>query len=142
VWADTVLRAEQQHLLRLMTWAALSILGATGVATTLAIRRVRSPLLTHFAIQMGAWGVVVAAIAGAGWSGLRLRDLSGAARLERLVWLNIGLDAGYVAIGATLALCAWIIARRIAPVGAGIGIIVQGLALLLIDLQFASMISR
>jgi hypothetical protein len=142
VWADTVLHAEQQHLLRLLFWAGLSILAATGVATMMAVRRVRSPFLAHFAIQMGAWGVVIGAIAGLGWFGAQLRDVSGAARLERLLWMNIGLDAGYVAVGVVLALFAWMIARKMAAVGAGVGIVVQGLALLLIDLQFASVISR
>jgi hypothetical protein len=142
VWADTVLHAEQQHLLRLMVWAALSILAATGVATTLAMRRVRSPLLNHFSIQMAAWGLIDAAIAGVSWNTAHLLDLSGAAHLERMLWMNIGLDAGYVAVGATIALCAWLIARRLGPVGAGVGIVIQGAALLLLDLQFASSISR
>ncbi len=108
----------------------------------MTVRRVRSPLLTHFALQMAIWGVGVAAIAGLAWRSAQLRDVSGAARLERLVWMNIGLDAGYVAVGAALALSAWLIAKRMAVVGAGVGIMVQGLALLLIEMQFASVISR
>jgi hypothetical protein len=142
VWADTILHAEQQHLLRLLFWAGLSILGATGVATMMAVRRVRSPFLSHFAIQLAAWGAAVGVIATVGWYRAPLRDVSGAARLERLLWMNIGLDAGYVAVGAVLALSAWMIARKWAGVGAGVGIVVQGVALLLIDLQFASVISR
>jgi hypothetical protein len=142
VWADTILHAEQQHLLRLLFWAGLSILGATGVATMMAVRRVRSPFLSHFAIQLAAWGAAVGVIATVGWYRAHLRDVSGAARLERLLWMNIGLDAGYVAVGAVLALSAWMIARKWAGVGAGVGIVVQGVALLLIDLQFASVISR
>jgi hypothetical protein len=142
VWADTLLHAEQQHLLRLLFWAALSVLGGTGVATMMAARRVRSPLLTHFAIQMTVWGLATGAIAGIGWHTAQFRNVSGAARLERLVWMNIGLDAGYVAVGATLALTAWLIAKRMAVVGGGVAIVVQGLALLLIEMQFASVISR
>jgi hypothetical protein len=142
VWADIVLHAEQQHLLRLLFWAGLSILGATGVATMMAVRRVHSPFLAYFAGQMAIWGAAVGAIAGFGWSRAHLRDLSGAARLERLVWMNVGFDAGYVAVGVVLALSAWMIARKMAAVGAGVAIVVQGVALLLIDLQFASAISR
>ncbi len=142
MWADTLLHAEQQHLLRLLFWAALSVIGGTSVATMMAVRRVRSPLLTHFAVQMAAWGFGVAAIAGIAWRSAQLRDVSGAARLERLVWMNIGLDAGYVAVGAALALSAWFIAKRLTVVGAGVAIMVQGLALLLIEMQFASVISR
>ena len=142
MWADTFLRAEQQHLLRLLLWAALSILAATAVAAVLAVRRLRSPLLTQFATQMAAWGVAIGAIASVEWRLAHLRDFSSASRLERVLWMNIGFDAGYIAVGITLASAAWFLARRIGVVGAGIGIIVQGLALLLIDLQFAAVISR
>jgi hypothetical protein len=142
VWADTLLHAEQQHLLQLLVWAGLSIVSGTALATLLAARRSRSPLLAHFAIQMICWGVAIAAIAGVRWHTAQLRDVSGAARLERLVWMTIGLDAGYVAVGAALALSAWLIAKRMAVVGAGVAVMVQGLALLLIELQFASLISR
>lgn len=142
MWSDTLLRAEQQHLLQLLFWAALSVVSGTAVATMIVVRRVQSPLLKHFGLQMVAWGLAIAAIAAFGWYTAQLRDVSGAARLERLAWMNIGLDAGYVAVGAALALTAWIIARRMAVVGAGVGIVIQGLALLVIDLHFASVISR
>ena len=142
VWADTLLRAEQQHLLRLFLWAGLSVLAATVVALLLTVRRIRSPMLVHFAIQTAAWGLAMGAIAAIGWRTGQLRDLSGAARLERIVWLNIGLDAGYVGAGAVLAGAAWVLAKRMGGVGAGIAIVVQGLALLVLDLQFAAIISR
>jgi len=108
----------------------------------IVVRRVRSPLLVQFATQMALWGLAIGAIAAFEWHSARLRDVSGAARLERMLWMNIGFDAGYVAVGVALATCAWLLARRIAVVGAGIGVVVQGLALLLIDLQFAAVISR
>jgi hypothetical protein len=142
VFADTLFRAEQQHLLRLFAWCALSIIAGTALATTLAVRRIRSPLLTHFATQMAAWGGVFGAIAIVRWTTLPTRDLSSAARLERLVWLNVGLDVGYVGIGAALAAVAWLLGRRAGLLGAGIAIVIQGLALLVIELQFAAAISR
>ena len=142
MFADTLFRAEQQHLLRLFAWCALSILAGTALATTLAVRRIRSPLLTQFAAQMAAWGSVLAAIATVRWTTLPTRDLSSAARLERLVWLNIGLDAGFVGIGAVLAVTAWLVGRRAGLLGSGIGVVMQGLALLVIELQFAAAISR
>ena len=142
MWADTLLRAEQQHLLRLLFWAGLSVIAATVVAAMLAVRRIRSPVLVQFAGQMAVWGLVIGAIAAIEWQTARLRDVSGAARLERMLWMNIGLDAGYIAVGVALAGSAWYLARRLAGVGAGIGIILQGLALLFIDLQFAAVISR
>jgi len=142
VWADTLLRAEQQHLLRLLVWAGLSIVVATALAATLAAKRVHSSLLRHFGLQTVAWGVVIAAIATTNLRGARLRDVAGAARLERLVWMNVGLDVGYVGIGAALAVAAWLLARRMSVVGAGVGIVVQGLALLILELQFAAIVSR
>ncbi|MEP6491602.1 MAG: hypothetical protein ABJF01_02910 [bacterium] len=142
MWSDTLFHSEQLHLLRLLLWAGLSIVGGTTVGAVVGLRRIRSPFLRHFGGQLAGWGVVVAAIAGAGWHRVHMRDLSGAARLERLLWLNVGLDAGYVAVGAVLALSAWMLARRMAVVGAGMGIAVHGLALLVIDLQFAAVVSR
>ena len=142
MFADTLFRAEQQHLLRLFAWCALSILAGTALATTLAVRRIHSPLLTHFAAQMAAWGSVFGAIAILRWTTLPTRDLSGAARLERLVWLNVGLDVGFVGIGAALAVTAWLLGRRAGLLGAGIAVVIQGLALLVIELQFAAAISR
>jgi hypothetical protein len=142
VWSDTFLHAEQQHLLRLVVWAALSVLAATAIVAVITVRRVRSALLSHFALQMALWGVVIGAIAALEWHGLHLRDVSGASRAERLLWMNIGADAGFAGMGCVLALCGRILVRNAAAVGAGMGIVVQGLGLLLIDLQFASMVSR
>jgi hypothetical protein len=142
VFADTLLRAEQQHLLQLFVWCALSILAGTALAATLAAKRIRSPLLTQFALQMAIWGGAIGAIAILRWTTLEFRDLSGAARLERLVWFNVGLDVGFVVSGAVLAATAWLLGRRAGPLGAGVGIAIQGLALVVIDLQFAAVVSR
>jgi hypothetical protein len=142
VFADTLFRAEQQHLLRLLAWCGLSILAGTALAASLAVRRMRSPLLTHFATQMAIWGGVLGAIAIARWATIPTRDLSSAARLERLVWLTIGLDIGFVAVGAALGAAAWMLGRRAGLLGAGVAVAIQGLALIVIDLQFAATISR
>lgn len=129
-------------MLRLLFWAGLSIISATAVAAILAVRRLRSPFLAQFAGQMALWGLAIGAIASTEWHTAKLRDVAGAARLERMLWMNIGLDVGYIAVGVALACAAWYLARRLGAVGAGMGVIVQGLALLLIDLQFAAVISR
>ena len=118
------------------------MVAATSVAVMIAARRTRSPLLAHFALQMALWGVAIAAIAAIEWQQLHLRDVSGSARLERVLWMNIGFDAGFVGMGIVLGACGRVLARNVAAVGAGIGIVVQGLALLIIDLQFASIVSR
>ena len=69
-------------------------------------------------------------------------DLSGATRLDRLLWLNVGLDAGYIMLGLALTLVGWRLARHLGYVGAGLGIVMQGGALMLLDLVFAAQISR
>lgn len=142
MWSDTLLDAERRHLLELLFWSALSIVAATTIAVMLTVRRLRSPLLMHFAAQMLAWGAIFGIIAAVELHTLALRDVSGAARLERMMWMNIGLDVGYVGIGVVLAAVGHTLARSMAAVGAGTAIVVQGLAVLLIDLQFVSFISR
>jgi hypothetical protein len=142
VWADTLLLAEQQHLLRLFVWAALSILAGTAIGVLLAVRRARSPLLTHFAIQMAGWGVAVAIIAGIWWANVHIRDLSGATRLERFVWMSAGFDVGVIALGATVGVLGRRLAHSVSSVGAGAAIFVQGLGLFLLDLHFAALIAR
>ena len=141
-WADSLLSFERLHLLKLLVWALLSITAGTALIALQRIRRQHSPLLTHFAIQSVAWGLVDAAIVGVARRGLAVRDYAGAVALDRFVWLNIGLDGGYFAVGLTLALLGWRLDRRFGLVGAGLGITVQGLALVVLDLQLAATILR
>lgn len=141
-WADALLDAERLHLLKLTAWAALSIVAGTALVTALHVRRATSPLLTQFAIQCLAWGVIDLAIVLWARQGLALRDLAGAVALDRFVWLNVGLDLGYVLVGGTLALLGWRLGRRLGLVGAGLGVVVQGLSLALLDLQLTARILR
>jgi len=142
MWADSLQLAEQHHVIRLLVWSQASLLVGGVLLLLLVRRRVASPLLRHFAIQTAAWGGVTLVIAWLAWRGIRPLDHAGAVRLDRLVWLNIGLDVGYVAVGATLALTGWLGARRLGPVGAGIAIALQGIVLGALDLVFAQQISR
>jgi hypothetical protein len=142
MWADTLLAVEKAHLLRLALWGGVSfVLGGT-LLVYLHMRRQRSALLDHFAIQTAAWGAIDLALAANGLRTLSLRDLAGATHLDRFLWLNIGLDAGYVMVGLTLLLAGWRIARRPGLIGAGTGVIVQGFALTILDITLASQISR
>ena len=134
MWADTLLLAERAHLLRLFAWGGGSVVVGGVLLALLAVRRgSRSPLVLNFALQTAAWGAVVLAFGAISWRGLRLRDLDGYTHLDRVLWLNVGLDIGYVGIGTTLLVTALVLGRRLAPAGAGLGIIVQGLALLVLD---------
>jgi uncharacterized protein DUF6992 len=142
MWSDTLLLAERAHLMRLLFWgAACVVLGSTLLAVV-AARRPQTPLLMHFAVQTAAWGAIDALLAGLAWRGLAERDLAGATHLDRMLWLNCGLDVGYVAVGVALAWTGWVLGRRLGLVGAGMGVVVQGLALLVLDARFISIIGR
>ena len=142
MWADTLLAAERALLLRLLAWGALSVLAGTAMLAWLRLRGRSSALLEHFARQMAGWGGLELAFVALSWRSLAPRDLSAATRLDRLLWLNAGLDIGYVLVGVSLAITGWRLGRRLGMVGAGIGVVVQGTALLLLDLLLASQISR
>ena len=142
MWADTLETLERLHVLRLLVWAAASMLAGTALLAWLRASGRRSSLLRHFAIQSAAWGAVDAVIAATALRGIAPRDIAAATRLDRILWLNIGLDAGYVLVGITLAVAAWRLGRRLGLVGAGLGVVVQGGALALLDLMLAVQISR
>lgn len=140
MWADTLLALERGHLLRLALWGGASVLVGSLIVAWLVVRRVDAALLRHFAIQTAAWGVIDLAICAWSRPGIALRDYAGAQRLVNVLWLNTGLDAGYIAIGITLAITAWRWGARAGGIGAGIGVIVQGLALLLLDVRLLAAI--
>lgn len=140
MWADTLLALERGHLQRLLVWAVLSVLCGTATLAWLTIRQRALPLIQHFAIQTAAWGAVNAVIAAWAWRGLALRDFAGAQRLLNILWLNTGLDVGYAAVGVTLAITGWRFGARAGVVGAGLGVVVQGLALALLDARLIVLI--
>lgn len=142
MWADTLLAVERAHLIRVILWGGASLLVGTTLLALLRARSHRSALLTHFGIQTTAWGGIELALALARLHRLEIRDLTRATRLDRMLWLNIGLDVGYVMVGITLLALGWSLARRVGLVGAGLAVIVQGLALALLDLVLAARISR
>jgi uncharacterized protein DUF6992 len=131
MWADTLLAAERTHLDQLLAWGGASAVVGLVLLLTAGKPR-RSPLIFHFAVQSVAWGTAVFVVAMMHLRSLTLRDLTGATRLDRMLWLNLGLDTGYVAVGIAVAMCAWLLGRREGGVGAGVAIVVQGLALALI----------
>ncbi|MDZ7631856.1 MAG: hypothetical protein U5K74_11055 [Gemmatimonadaceae bacterium] len=142
MWADQVLAFERAHLYRLLLWGVASIITALGCWVYLRLKRLDVPLLKHFAIQTGAWGAIDAVLALAARPGLALRDYDGVTSLDRFLWFNCGLDVGYVAVGVTLGLCGWRLSRSRGLVGAGLGVGIQGAALLLLDLRLAALLSQ
>ena len=142
MWSDTLLAAERAHLIRVLIWAATSVTVGTAMLAFITVRRVIAPILHQFATQALAWGLLELGFVLASWRALGMRDVSAATRLDRSTWLYTGLDVGAVGVGVTLAVTAWVYGRRLAVVGAGLGVVVQGLGLLLLDLTFASVLAR
>ena len=119
-----------------MIWGGASVLIGGILLIGLSLRRSRAPLLSHFATQCTAWGTAELIW---GWYASRdfpLRDYEGAASLARLLWLAIGLEAGAILVGLTLAIGGWTYVKRLGLVGSGIGIVVQASALIILDLIF------
>src|SRR4029079_15925858 len=100
-----------------------------------------APIALWFAIQTLGWGSVELIIAAARWSALSMRDVSGATRLDRLTWFAIGLDVGIIAVCVTAVWIARRFARNLRAVGGGLGVVAQGLGLLVLDLTFASILA-
>lgn len=142
MWADTLLAAERAHVIRLLVWGGGSMVAGTALLAWLRAGRRRSALLEHFGLQTAAWGAVELSLGLILRGSLAVRDLSGATRLDRFLWLNVGLDGGYLLVGATLVVTGWSLGRRMGMVGAGIAVVLQGIALALLDLVLASQISR
>jgi hypothetical protein len=140
MWADTLLSLERGHLVRLALWGGASFVIGAMLLAMLAWRRIPAPLLRHFAIQTLAWGAVDLALCGWAQGGLALRNYAAAQQLVNLLWLNTGLDAGYVLVGVTLILTCWRLGPKPAGIGAGIGIIVQAIALFLLDVRLIVLI--
>ena len=130
---------------QLLRWSGLSIgAGAVIAATSGRFRR-------GFGTQAIGWGLVDAAIA---WVGLHLARTKAAAleahaprmqqeaedALQRVLWINTGLDVAYVAGG--IALTATKEREDQFRRGTGWGIVVQGGFLLAFDLLHALHLGR
>jgi hypothetical protein len=140
MWADTLLALERGHLLRLALWGGACVLVGTLLLAYLIVRRIDAAMLRAFASQTAAWGAVNLLICLWAGRGLALRDFAGAQHLLNILWLNVGLDVGYVGVGVTLAVTGWLWGKRAGALGAGLGIIVQGMALLLLDARLIAAI--
>lgn len=131
--SETVLAIERAHLLGLALWGGVGVLFGAGLVAYLIARRVRAGLLRHFAVQMAAWGAAELIVAMVRWRGLAPRDYAATTRLLALVRVALLAEAVCIVIGATLALGGWRVSRHPGTLGAGLGIVVQGAALLLLD---------
>lgn len=121
-------------------WAALSVL--LGVALWLLGRHGRGALLASFGLQLAAWGGLLLAVAGAMGVGVGLRDHAGAVRLDRMTWFLTGLASGLAVAGAVASLLGWLLGRRLGIVGAGLAVLVHGVAVAILSLALARAIAR
>jgi hypothetical protein len=142
MWADTLLAAERAHILRLLLWGGGSALVGTGLLAWLYVGRRRSALLEQFGVQTAGWGAAELVFATLARASMAPRDLAAATRLDRLLWLELGLDGGYILVGLTLLTSGWVLGRRLGMVGTGLAVVVQGAALALLHLLLAGQISR
>ncbi|GGG15115.1 hypothetical protein GCM10007304_31460 [Rhodococcoides trifolii] len=112
----------------LTTWGGASVVlgGALGIAG-------RSPSIRAFGVQSAGWGAIDLLIAGAGALSKKPPTTS---KLRKTLWVNAGLDVGYIAAGAHVAVRKPRFGGRITveeAAGHGVAVVVQGAALLLLD---------
>lgn len=115
--------------------------GAAVVAGGVLAVAGRTPPVRAFGLQTAGWGAVDLAIAVLG----SLTPDSGPARLRRVLLVNAGLDLGYVAAGARIALRRPTFGGRVTPEqarGHGLAVVVQGAALFALDSFYARAVSR
>ena len=120
--------------MQLMEWGGASVLIGYLLLLFLSLRPIRAPLLYHFAIQSALWGTAELVWGAFAYRDVPLRDYEGAASLARVLWVAIGFEAGAILVGITLVVGGWTYVKRLAVVGAGIGILVQASALIVLDL--------
>ncbi len=137
-------QAEEEHLRRLGIWGAASVLGGAGVLALSmpgVVADDGAPAVQGFGIQSMAWGTINLAIVGIGAVVPRApitdRDDALAAEddLAKVLWVNVGLDVGYLMVGGTLAAASQLGAEpRVDVFSHGVGIATQGAGLLVLDL--------
>lgn len=145
MWSDALLIAERNHLLRLLLWGAACVLVGTALLLFVMVTRRaddRAPLLRQFAVQLSGWGMVELLIGVWRWQGLSYRDLGSYTSFDRMLWLNVGLDMGYVGVGVAVAVTGWVTARRLGAVGGGLGVAVHGVALFMLHSMLLSVLAR
>ena len=131
--------AQRAHLWRVGAWGLANAVG--GAALWLASDAEGSPGRRAFGLQSTAWGAVNTGIAvvglagGAGEPTAGLADALGAENgYADVLLVNLGLNVGYAAVGATL----WAVSGRgvsnpAAWRGHGIALVVQGAGLFVLD---------
>lgn len=135
----------QQHLLsRLKTWAVINIIG--GFLLLLRPAKFYRALGQQFV----AWGLINLLISVLGERGLRNRqpisevcpsiEVQEYTKFSRILWVNTILDIFYISGGLLLARARK--TRQEKTAGHGIGIIIQGAGLFILDLYHALLLHQ
>ena len=131
--------AQRAHLWRVGAWGLANAVG--GAALWLASDAEGPPGRRAFGLQSAAWGAVntgIAVVGLAGGAGEPTADWAAALGAENgyadVLLVNLGLNVGYAAVGATL----WTVSGRgvsnpAAWRGHGIALVVQGAGLFVLD---------
>ena len=131
--------AQRAHLWRVGAWGLANAVG--GAALWLASDAEASPGRRAFGLQSAAWGAVntgIAVVGLVGGAGEPTADWAAALGAENgyadVLLVNLGLNVGYAAVGATL----WAVSGRgvsnpAAWRGHGIALVVQGAGLFVLD---------
>ena len=116
---------------RLALWGAGSVVAGSFAGVT------RGGALQAFGLQNAGWGAIDLAISGV--SALQKKPPT-SPKLRKVLWFNAALDVGYVATGAYIARSRPRFGGRITEdqaAGHGLAIVVQGAALLILDVTHA-----
>lgn len=113
-------------------------------------RQGSSGLLRGFGSICALLGVVELILGAFNYRHVSLRDISGATRLDRLAWLQLGLYLGVAGVGATLAVSTHRWSRRadshvqeaLPTMGAGLAILLHGIGIATLELFLIADISR
>ncbi len=125
-----VARVERELRVGLGAWSTGS--AAVGAVVALAGRRTERPGAQAFGVQTLLWAGVDAAVLGAGaLARARAARPVSAARLRRVLLVNAGADVGYVVTGLVLVARSDRRGRHLRE--HGLAVVVQGLALLVLD---------
>ncbi len=137
---SAALRADQQaHLWRVGAWGLANAVG--GAVLVLASDRDTQPGRWAFGLQSGAWGAINVGIAVAGLAGGPgdvTADWATALGAENgyadILLVNLGLNAGYMAVGGTLlAVAGRGVSTPDAWRGHGAALVLQGAGLMVLD---------
>jgi hypothetical protein len=142
VWADSLLAAEQRHILLVVSWGAFTCVTGTAILAGCRVRAIHSSFLERFAGHLAVWGGLIGIWAVMRGAGLTLRDADAAARLERNLWLSFGIELGFAVTGIVIAMTAWFARRSLGGVGAGIAVGAHGAVLALLDLRLLLLFTR